>query len=257
MFQGTVSLYDLLKPDFKQAKAIGWKDAETEKEMQQIRKSLESEISGLEWDSVKQEIYQQLEKLLDISLGVVLARAWVSAKQVKNAIEKQNEEKSDAAVVIPLLTHKIQSKHEPKLKIMLNNVQIGELPLTVKFAFRLNGLLLKIQYGKLQSILAGKCKGVAMLAYQGVKLEEKQIAEFDLADEITIRKTKEEPPEEESVIADDIMTETRIPEALNTEITSEEETATIAPVSFAKKMLLLLVGLLISLLIIIAFMLFI
>lgn len=254
--QGTISLYDLLQPDFKSAEKIGWKDAETEKEMQKIRMALEAEISGLEWDKVKSQIYQQLDKLLDVSLGAVLARAWVSSRQVSKVIEQQNEKMIDEITVVPLLDHKVQSIHEPNLKIMLSDTQIGQLPLMVKFAFSLNGILLKIQFGKVQSILAGKCKGVSSLSYQGVILQEKQIEAFDLPNEINVIKTRNEQMMEESAVADDITTETRLATTHSTVITSEENIASIVRVSFAKKVILLMTGLFISFLLIIAIMLF-
>ncbi len=90
MSNNSMALYDLLKPDFKHAAIIGWKDAETEAELQKIRQSLEEEIDDLEWDSVKTELYKQLDKLLNISLGSVLARAWVTSHQVKEVIKKTN-----------------------------------------------------------------------------------------------------------------------------------------------------------------------
>ena len=256
MMQGTISLYDLLEPDFKNAEKIGWKDAETEKEIQKIRTALESEISGLEWDKVKSQIYQQLDKLLDVSLGVVLARAWVSSRQVSKVIEQQNEEMTDAITVVPLLDHKVQSIHEPNLKIMLSDTQIGQLPLMVKFAFSLSGILLKIQFGKIQSVLAGKCNGVSSLSYQDVILQEKKIEEFDLPNEINVIKTRNEQIMEESAVADDITTEKRLATTHSTAITSEENVASIVYFSFAKKVVLLMTGLFISFLFIVAMMLF-
>jgi hypothetical protein len=157
MSHNAMTLNDLLKPDFKHAKRIGWQEADKDASIQQIRTALEQEITELDWDSVKDEIYQQLDTLLDISLYDVLERAWLTSKPVSQAIEKQLLNQSDSVAVIPLLPHKVRSKHQPSLQIHLNHKEVGELPLVATYTFRLSAVLLKIQYGKIQTILAGKC----------------------------------------------------------------------------------------------------
>jgi len=250
MSQGSISLYDLIQPDFSQAKAIGWDSAETEHEMQQIRQALEAEIAEFKWSAVKQEIYAQLDKLLDVSLGVVLARAWATSRQISKVIDKQINEKSDDVAIIPILTHKVQSEHNPKLIILLNNVKIGELPLTVKFAFKLTGVLLKIQYGKIQAVLAGKCKGISSLAYQNITLEEKTIATFDLPGQINAIVSHEEKLKKEKINADGVMTELRTIEPYAVSKIAEEEVLTVVSSGVGTKIFLVGVGVLVSLFVI-------
>jgi hypothetical protein len=258
-----MTLNDLLKPDFKKAKRIGWQAAETEETIQHIRQVLEAEIQGLNWQTVKQEIYYQLETLLDIPLHDVLVRAWLTSKVVANAIEKQKLNPSDAVAVIPLLPHKVRSKHQPKLQVHLNNNEVGELPLLAMYTFRLSGVLLKIQHGKIQTILAGKCKSFASLLYQDTMLKEQKVQSFDLLNYANFV-----PPVPEDIAtetqspleatADDIHTETRHIDGTMkaVELTSEEIVEVKSPLSFAKKLFFIMIGLSISLLMLAAMMLF-
>jgi len=254
MLQGSINLYQLLNPEFKQGVNIDWQLANV-KEIKNIRNALEQEIKGLEWEAVEQEIQQQLNKLLDVPLGVVFSKAWLTSKQIDQTIEKQNKEMTGDIAVIPLPEHTIKSLHEPKLKITLNDVQAGTLPLLVKLVFRLNGVLLKIQYGKIQTILSGKCKGIGSLAYPSGEIHEKKIPEFDLAKHFNSTNIDQEKSEKEGLLADDVMTESRNKDAHSVEISSEEELVTYTPIGFGKKVALMAVGVFISLLIIAAIML--
>lgn len=246
----SIALYDLLQPDFSQIEKIGWNDRQTKDEIKKIQQTLEQEVSDLDWKTVKKELYKQLDSLLNISLAGVLARAWIALAQVQQIIREQQEDGSDSVAVIPLVEHKILSQHEPKLKILLNSHNIGELKFVVKFIFKLEGVLLKIQYGKIQAVLAGKCKGAAAISYEEVKLEEKQIAEFDLPGQLDLLKNEEQQQEEERELADDILSDDRTVQASNIEIQSQKEISTPAPISFSKKLALLLIGVLISIFII-------
>ena len=248
MHQKSMSLYDLLKPNLQQATKI-------KKEMPRIQKILKSEIPELKWNRVEQDIYQQLDKLLDVSLGSVFANVWTASQQVKQIIEKQNQEMTGDISVIPLPTHKIKSKHEPKLKIMLNDEQVGIFRLTAIFGFKLSNILLKIQYGKIQTVLSGTCKGVGSLSYHDTQLLENQIPEFDLPTHINVIKTHKEQIETERDSADDIMTENRKVDNYDIKIQSQKVQLSSEPIGLGKKLTLLTIGVFIAFLLIIAIML--
>ncbi len=248
----SITLYDLFQPDFSQIEKIVWDESQTEDEIKKIQQTLEQEMGNLDWKTIKQELYKQLDSLLNISLGSVLARAWVTLRQVEQIIKKQQEDGSDRISVIPLIEHKILSQHEPKLKILLNHHDIGELSFVVKFTFKLEGVLIKIQYGKIQAVLAGKCKGVASISYEGVKLEEKQIVEFDLPGQFDLLKNEEQQQEEEQERADDMLSDDRTVhvQSSDIEIQSQEEISSYSSMNFSKKLVFLLIGVLISIFIV-------
>lgn len=245
----SITLYDLLQPDFTQLEKIGWDDG-TKDKVKKLQQTLEQEISGLDWAQAKQELYKQLDSLLNISLGSILARAWVELNHVKQTIEQQQKDKTDSVAIIPLFEHKVLSEHKPKLKILLNGKKISELTFVVKFILKLEGILIKIQYGKIQAILAGKCKGVASISYEEVKLEEKQIAEFNLLGKLDLLKNDKQQQEEERELANDILSDDRSVQASNIETQSQEEINHGSSISFSKKLALLLIGVLISIFII-------
>lgn len=253
MSHAAMTLNDLLKPDFKHAKRIGWQEVETEATIQQIRIALEHEIPALDWNAVKQEIYQQLDTLLDISISEVLERAWITSKPVSQAIEKQLINQSDKVAVIPLLPHKIRSKHQPNLHIHLNHKEVGQLPLIATYTFRLSGVLLRIQHGKIQAILAGKCKSFASLLYQDTMLKEQKTPIFDLS--MMTTKTKFVLPDERSE-SDDIVSEPRNPIKSVTVSSEETVVTTSTSMEFVKKIFFMITGLAISILIFAALMFF-
>ena len=254
MSHNAMTLNDLLKPDFKQAKRIGWQEAEQESAMQHIRAVLEQDITDLDWDKVKHEIYQQLDTLLDIGLQDVLERAWITSKPVSQAIEKQLLSQSDTVAVIPLLPHKVRSKHQPSLKIHLNQKAVGELPLVATYTFRLSGVLLKIQYGKIQAILAGKCKSFASLLYQDTTLKEHKTPTFDMLDVTT--ETKFVLPNERD--NNDILSDDRnaVKNSKSVTISSKEAVSPSKSIGFVKKIFFMILGLAISMLMLAALMFF-
>ena len=254
MLQRSISLYDLLKPNTTNGSKIAWDNAIKEEDIRKIREKLQLELSSNEWGTVKQEIYQQLDKLLDLSLGEILAKTWARSPQVKDVIEKQNEEMSSDIAVIPLAEHKIRSVHEPKLNVILDNENIALLPLTAKFIFQLNGVLLKIQHGKIQMPLSGKCKGIASLLYQDIELQEKQIPKFDLPEAVNLIKTQKELKIEEALVGD-ILTQEKLAETTSSvKATVTKKDVAYVPISLAKKVALLTTGVFIAFLVIFAVM---
>jgi hypothetical protein len=256
MSKNSISLNDLLQPNFKQAKRIGWQAAEQEENIASIRRVLQDRVAGLDWDQVKTDIYQQLDSLLDIPLNEVLERAWLTSTPVLQAIERQLENQSDAIVVIPLLVHKVRSKHQPKLKIHLENDEVGELALVAMYTFRLNGVLLKVQHGKIHSIVAGKCKSFASLLYQDTMLKEQKTQAFDLLqqDYSLVESSEYIPPQTDTQGVDDIVTDSRllqVDEAVenSVKITSDLEASNVRSKSMgaAQKVFFSLIGLAIAL----------
>ena len=157
--------------------------------------------------------------------------------------------------VIPLLPHKIRSKHQPSLRIHLNHKEVGQLPLIATYTFRLSGVLLKIQQGKIQTILAGKCKSFASLLYQDTMLKEQKTPTFDLP---TIHTgTKFVLPDDTlgSLESDDIVSDKRN-STKSVTIQSKEKVATTASIGFVKKIFFMISGLAISILILSALMFF-
>lgn len=255
MLQESISLYNLLEPDNTPDANSHWQQTETKEAIEKIHHSLEKEMAGLDWKTVKQEIYQQLDSLLDISLTSVLTKVWLTSKQVKKIINKQNNEMKGDIVVIPLPTHKIKSLHKPKLKVISNNKEIGVIPLTAKFIFKLSGVLLKIQYGKIQAILAGQCQGAGSLSYQTVLLQDTKITAFDLSKKISAVKTHQQRIAEEQAPTLDVLTESRTQEINLTDTATREDTAAQPTISIGKKVTFMIIGILISFFVIIAIML--
>jgi len=181
-----ITLYQLFGYTQDKLPDVDFRVIESGKDLSEMRETLKQQLSDVKWETVGKEIHEHLEGLLNIPLGLVLARGWVKYRQIKKHIKEQLEKGSDDTALVPLVTHEFSSKHEPHLKILLNNIQLSDLAITVKLKLKLSGVTLKIQHGRIQKIIAGKASGKGIIAYRGVAIAEKEILNLNLPAEVVI-----------------------------------------------------------------------
>ena len=181
-----ITLYQLFGYAQDKIPDVDFTVMESGKDLSAIRDALKQQASEIKWENVQKEIFDHLENLLNIPVGLVLARGWVKIRQIRKHIKEQREKGTDDTALVPLVTHEFSSKHEPHLKVLLNNIELSDLSITVKLKLKLSGVTLKIQHGRIQKIIAGKASGKGTISYQGVPIAEKEILNLNLPAEVVI-----------------------------------------------------------------------
>lgn len=174
------TLYALLAPEFTPLFGEVDSDSPAVDAIHNLRQQLEKDVQTLDWSSVQNEINRQLGNLLNVSLSHILVNAWMTHPQVQQAIQQQRESGTHDVAVVPLLPHKIRSDHQPSLRILINQKHATKIPLDIRIVLKLHEVILKIQYGEIQSIITGEAEGMGMIYYQKNKLKETVIKRFEL-----------------------------------------------------------------------------
>jgi hypothetical protein len=173
-----ITLNQLIKPDFQSLLGM---DAEQASEgVKSLQTVLNNKPGEYQWQLIQQEMTQQLTSLLNISLDTILSRAWEKNEKIQAIIQKQKETGSEELAVIPLHEHKIRSDHRPKLNVLVDGEKVSDIPLTVRVVLKLHDVILKIQYGSIQTVIAGFAEGLAVLYHYQHKVKEQLIDRFDL-----------------------------------------------------------------------------
>ncbi len=119
-------------------------------------------------------VLKQLHGLLDIDLRAILLNAWMRSDTLREHVD-QKELSEDEALLLRLAEHTITSEHAPALKPSVNNVPLGEIRFTVKLELILDGVILKIQNGRIMEFIIGSCEGKGELKCGDASIVEKEL----------------------------------------------------------------------------------
>jgi hypothetical protein len=127
----------------------------------------------------------KIEKLLDLELTDIMIGAWSKYRTVREFMENTRNEPDDT-FLLPLTEHKISSSHKPYVEILVNEEPLGRVEFSVDIVLNLEGIILKIQDGKIIEIITGSCKGSGSVACEDVTLIERELEEFNMPGSIII-----------------------------------------------------------------------
>ena len=186
-----ISVQQLLMPDFKNSRDLILDVSESKKDFEELRQKISTHIKPEQWNDIPDKLFTHLEDLLNTPLAPVLTTSWNKFKEVYQAIEEQKKSGDNKPKVISLLSHKITSKHKPKLQVYLNDAIIHSIPLTVTLKLDLKGIKLLIADGKISEIQSGTCEGKGDVKYfKAALLPEKEIFKFALPGKVTLNQER-------------------------------------------------------------------
>ena len=141
--------------------------------MPALKKLILQQTKGLGWGVLREEILKKVEDLLNISLPEIFTAAWNKYHILLQYLDRQKYPPNESFLV-PLAEHTINSEHHPSLEIMINEQPVGKINFAISVALTLEGIILKIQDGKIKEIFTGTCKGKGTVKCEDqVILEEK------------------------------------------------------------------------------------
>ena len=142
-------------------------------------------IPNISINAMKDALFEALRPALDISSQEIILKSWSKFAEIQ-ALADPEQTPPDMDVVKPLAKHRIESKHNPRLEILLDEKKIGELKLGVVFSAELEGFILKARAGQILEIRTGflTAKGTLNLFTQ--ELIEKASEPYALPGRITI-----------------------------------------------------------------------
>ena len=116
------------------------------------------QTKGVGWGVIKEEIFKKLGDLLEISIPDILVAAWNKYQILLKYLDREKYPPNESFLV-PLAEHCITSEHHPYVEILVNDQPVGKIGFDINVALTLEGIILKIQDGKIKEIFTSTCKG--------------------------------------------------------------------------------------------------
>ncbi|RMI19778.1 MAG: hypothetical protein D6681_02745 [Calditrichaeota bacterium] len=139
-----------------------------------IRRKLQKQLKGIPLtDGLWNEIFQEVNKLLNIDLRAILINAWGASKEL---IKYTNPKKypPDETILIPLAKHTVVSEHHPSIRPTVNGVSVGDITFDVVLELALEGVILRVEQGRIMGFTIGACKAKGTLDFGEFSLLKKE-----------------------------------------------------------------------------------
>ena len=141
---------------------------------------------------IVEQVVAQLPSLLDIELPEILVNAWKELSEIARYADPDRYPPAET-VLVPMIEHSIVSTHKPKLELLINDVALGEITFDVHLELVVQGVMLRIQGGRIKGITIASCKAGGKISYGHTPIFKRESAPFtlpatiDLGDGIAIR----------------------------------------------------------------------
>jgi hypothetical protein len=120
-----------------------------------------------------------IDEVFQIGLADVLGGAWKKLDAVRDGLALTRLD-AGKVVLVPLLEHKITSKHEPHIDLMLGPKSVGRLAFEIALTLSLKGVELDLREGRIAGLKAGYCKGQGVFSIKDQELIKKDTKAFAL-----------------------------------------------------------------------------
>jgi hypothetical protein len=135
----------------------------------------------IRWSAVQDVLFEKTVEALDIPVLTFLLPAW---KKYREIVEFADTEKHPANEVnlVSLAEHSVKVEHHPYLQVTYRGIEIpkAKLEFTLAGDLTLEGVILKIQNGKIKAIQGGAVKWRGELLLENRSLLKKESRSYDL-----------------------------------------------------------------------------
>ncbi len=135
----------------------------------------------IRWSAVQDVLFEKMVEALDIPVVTFLSPAW---KKYREILEFADAEKHPAneANLVSLAEHTVKVEHHPYLQVTYRGVEIpkAKLEFTLRGDLTLQGVILRIQNGKIKAIQGGAVKWSGELLLENRSVLKKESKSYDL-----------------------------------------------------------------------------
>jgi hypothetical protein len=151
-----------------------------------LKENIARQHKQFQWDFLSNLIVEKIGDLLDMDLKDILIGAWQKCDEIDKCLRKSYGPAADETMAVALAEHTIDSKHNPKLDILLNGKRIGAIVFHIRLSLDLQGFILKIQAGEIKEIQVGTCRGRGVFKCEDLILLEKKTEVIQLPGRIRL-----------------------------------------------------------------------
>ncbi len=137
------------------------------------------------WPIVAREFGAQLEKVTSIDPVATLLGCWSKYRELRQHADR-SKHSADEVALVPMVRHKVKSSQQAKIEVFAGAAALGHLDFQFDLSLELEGVILKVQDGRIRSVTTGRCQGRAALACAGNVLVEKKTQYLELSGVINL-----------------------------------------------------------------------
>jgi hypothetical protein len=156
-------------------------ELETSQAAAVLKEEIAKKSRLIQWSAVKDVLFERTVEALDIPVRAFLMPAW---KKYREILEFADVEKHPASEVnlVSLVEHTVKVEHHPYLQVTYRGVEIpkAELEFTLTGDLTLQGVILKIQNGKIKAIQGGAIKWSGELLLENKSVLKKESKSYAL-----------------------------------------------------------------------------
>jgi len=139
----------------------------------------------VKWPVAFEIIIAKIADILNIGILDIMVMAWKKYEILRKYADSK-ECLPGEIFLVPLVEHTIKSAHCPSIEILINGVPVGKINFQITIALIIEGIILKIQDGKIKEITTGACKGKGTLACENIVILEKKTCPIPLPGSIDL-----------------------------------------------------------------------
>ena len=124
-------------------------------------------------------VAEKLKDALDVDIDQILLSAWSQHKGLIDDLDKSRQAR-DETILVPLADHTIRSTHHPAVEVLIHDRRVAAFKFNANLVMRIQGVVLRLQAGKVVGIESGTWQGVGQLKCGPVTLVEHETKEFRL-----------------------------------------------------------------------------
>lgn len=180
-------LFGDVMPTAKQLEAL-----ESTTAIKSLRDSISIRAPRGAWPAVVAAVMNATDDLLSVNVAEVLVAAWTAQGIVRQYADPNNHPPNET-LVVPLVTHTIESVHKPYVELLIGDQSLGRVDFEIDLEVTLEGALLTIRDGKIVEVRVGSCEGKGRIDCEGVTIAQTNLKPILLPDVISV---KDDAPQE-------------------------------------------------------------
>ncbi|MCX6245992.1 MAG: hypothetical protein NTU98_14965 [Bacteroidetes bacterium] len=141
--------------------------------------------AGGNWPLASKNIEEKIGDLLNVGIPDILLGAWKKYQGVRKYLDREKYP-PDESYLVSMGEHTVKSEHHPYIEIIINETFKSRLDFEISLSLDLEGIILKIQDGKILEILTGSCKGKGIVKCENFVILEKESGSFPLPGSIKL-----------------------------------------------------------------------
>ena len=127
-----------------------------------LKAELEQQLPTVSFKAVEKEIGSKIGEVLNTGIDDVLLASWKKYRGFQEYADPAKHPPEET-ILVPLAEHTIKSAHRPHVDLKIKDMQVASIELDVHLALKLEGVVLRVQDGKIRDVRAGSCQASGSL----------------------------------------------------------------------------------------------